>query len=179
MLRPRHRLPNPRLRRGRGTCQSPAPSSSRGSSVGSGEGPAPEPPARATAAKGGRKTGNSGHGWGKAKGTYAPPPARAPQSPSLLSVPSRKTGGCEGIPTTAASRSEPSSCTRCHPLVLPVMPQPGSTGCPGCPLPENSGTAAPATHTRGRSHRQLGMVAATQTGGQSSDTAPAPGLGPV
>lgn len=95
--------------------------------VGSGEGPAPEPPARATAAKGARKTGNTGHGWGKAKGTYAPPPARAPQSPSLLSVPSRKTGGWEGIPgdargcipTTAASRSESSSGTRSHPLVLP------------------------------------------------------------
>lgn len=90
--------------------------------------PAPEPPARATAARGGRKTGNTGHGWGKAKGTYAPPPARAPQSPWLLSVPSRKTAGWKGspgdaggfIPATAASRTVSASSSRDQPLLLPA-----------------------------------------------------------
>lgn len=145
--------------------------------------PAPEPPARATAAKGGRKTGNTGHGWGKAKGTYAPPPARAPQSPWLLSVPSRKTAGREGGP---GASQRPGQCqppapglSRCS---CPVMPQP----CPGCPRPEDSGTATPATHPGakaignsgwwhpGEPHRQEG------TGkGQKGDTVPLPGLGPV
>lgn len=168
------------IRRRRGMCQSPArrrgvaPSSSRGSSSrqrgrGWPRSLLPGRPGRAdaTAAKGDRKTGTPAMDRERLKGPtlLLRLALRKALRFSLFRVERQEVGrASRGMPVGASQPQQQPGV--CHPPAsgvirwsCPVMPQPGSIICPGCPLSENSSTATPATHTQSQSHRELGMVA--------------------